>query len=41
MELKPESDGAYGSDKEQLTQLMTGKYAYWMASAVREGHEEK
>ena len=31
----------YGSDKEQLTQLMTGKYAYWMASAVREGHEEE
>ncbi len=31
----------YGSDKEQLTQLMTGKYAYWMASAVREGHEDE
>ncbi len=31
----------YGSDKEQLTQLMTGKYAYWMASAVKEGHEEE
>ena len=31
----------YGSDKDQLTQLMTGKYAYWMASAVREGHEEE
>lgn len=31
----------YGSDKDQLTQLMTGKYAYWMASAVREGHEDE
>ncbi len=31
----------YGSDKEQLTQLMTGKYAFWMASAVREGHEDE
>ena len=31
----------YGSDKEQLTQLMTGKYAYWMASGVREGHEDE
>ena len=31
----------YGSDKEQLVQLMTGKYAYWMASAVREGHENE
>lgn len=31
----------YGSNKEQLTQLTTGKYAYWMASAVREGHEEE
>ena len=31
----------YGSDKEQLAQLMTGKYAYWMASGVREGHEEE
>lgn len=31
----------YGSDKEQLTQLMTDKYASWMASAVREGHEEE
>ena len=31
----------YGNDKEQLKQLMTGKYAFWMASAVREGHEEE
>ena len=31
----------YGSDKDLLTQLMTGKYAYWMASGVREGHEEE
>lgn len=31
----------YGSDKEQLTQLMTGKYAYWMASGVRERHEDE
>ena len=31
----------YGSNKEQLMQLMTGKYAYWMASGVREGHEEE
>lgn len=31
----------YGSDKQQLTQLMEGKYAYWMASGVREGHEEE
>lgn len=31
----------YGSDKQQLTQLMTGKYAYWMASGVREGHEDE
>ena len=31
----------YGSDKEQLTQLMTGKYAYWKASGVREGHEDE
>ncbi len=31
----------YGSDKEQLTQQMAGKYAYWMASGVREGHEEE
>lgn len=31
----------YGSDKLQLTQLMQGKYAYWMASGVREGHEDE
>lgn len=31
----------YGDDKRQLTQLMEGKYAYWMASGVREGHEEE
>ncbi len=31
----------YGSDKQQLTQLMTGKYAYWMASGIREGHEDE
>ena len=31
----------YGNDKAQLTQIMTGKYAFWMASAVREGHEDE
>ena len=31
----------YGNDKGQLTQLMKGKYAYWMASGVREGHDEE
>lgn len=31
----------YGSDKQQLAQLLTGKYAYWMASGVREGHEDE
>ena len=31
----------YGSDKELLTQLMAGKYAYWMASGVRVGHEDE
>lgn len=31
----------YGSDKLQLTLLMTGKYAYWMASGVRQGYEEE
>ncbi len=31
----------YGSDKLQLQQLMEGKYAYWMASGVRQGHEEE
>lgn len=31
----------YGSDKRQLAQLLTGKYAYWMASGVREGHKDE
>lgn len=31
----------YGSDKQQLTQLMTGKYAFWMASGVREYKTEE
>ncbi len=31
----------YGGDKEHLTQLMSGKYAYWMASAVRKGYEDE
>lgn len=31
----------YGDDPQQLSQLMTGKYAYWMASGVREGHQEE
>lgn len=31
----------YGSDKEQLAQLMTGKYAFWMASGVRKGCNEE
>lgn len=31
----------YGSDKTQLSQMMDGKYAYWMAAGVREGHEEE
>lgn len=31
----------YGNDKSQLTQLMQGKYAYWMASGVREDHEDE
>ncbi len=28
----------YGSEKEQLKLLTSGKYAYWMASGVREGY---
>ncbi len=28
----------YGSDPEQLSGLRTGKYAYWLASGVREGN---
>lgn len=31
----------YGSDKDELARLMTGKYAYWMASAVREGQTDE
>lgn len=31
----------YCSGKEQLKQLMTGKYAYWMASALREPQEDE
>lgn len=31
----------YGSDKHQLMQLVQGKYAYWMASGVREAHEDE
>ena len=31
----------YGSDKAQLTQLMTGEYAFWMASGVREGKKDE
>lgn len=31
----------YGDDKEQLSQLMTGECAFWMASGVREGHKDE
>lgn len=31
----------YGSDKNQLSQMMGGRYAFWMAAGVREGHEEE
>ena len=31
----------YGSDSEQLARLMSGKYAFWMASGVREGHTDE
>ena len=31
----------YGSDKHQLTQLTHGKYAYWMASGIRDGNEDE
>ena len=31
----------YGNDKEQLSQMMEGKYAFWMAAGVREGHEDE
>jgi len=31
----------YGSDKAALSDMMTGKYAYWMAAGVREGHTEE
>lgn len=31
----------YGNDTEQLSSLMTGKYAFWMASAVREGQYDE
>ncbi len=29
----------YGSDPKALTGLRTGRYAYWMAAAVREGND--
>lgn len=31
----------YGSDKKQLSQMMDGKYAYWMAAGVREQQEDE
>lgn len=31
----------YGSDKAQLSQMMEGKCAFWMAAGVREGHEDE
>lgn len=31
----------YGNDKAQLSQMMDGKYAFWMAAGVREGHEDE
>ena len=31
----------YDSDRSQLGQLMSGKYAYWMASGVRENHSDE
>lgn len=31
----------YGSDRSQLGQLMGGKYAYWMASGVRENRSDE
>lgn len=31
----------YGSDKAQLSQMMDGKYAFWMAAGVRKGHEDE
>lgn len=31
----------YGDDRSQLGQLMSGKYAYWMASGVREHHPDE
>lgn len=31
----------YGSDKSQLSKMTEGKYAFWMAAGVREGHEEE
>lgn len=31
----------YGNDKKQLSQLLEGKYAFWMAAGVRENHEDE
>ena len=31
----------YGSDSAQLVQPVSGKYAYWMASGVREKHKDE
>ncbi len=31
----------YGNDRTQLGLLMSGKYAYWMASGVRENHPDE
>lgn len=31
----------YGNDSTQLGQLMSGKYAYWMASGVRKNHPDE
>ena len=31
----------YGNDKAQLSQMMEGKYAFWMAAGVRKGHEDE
>ena len=46
--MRPDSPAAtfhlefrYGSDAGQLARLMSGRYAFWMASAVREGHPEE
>ena len=31
----------YGSNKVQLAQMTEGRYAFWMAAGVREGHEDE